>query len=153
MSYLGKILVKFKPAVSVNTIFPISYNNYMKYSEMKSKSPIALFLVNILAFIMVMNYTYGVNNPNKIILYTDSDCKFCEETIDEIEFREYSNHIDLSIKSLKGNSLNKRGFDNSIEKCNIPNDQKGVPLLVAKDKCFKGKTEILKELERLSVEN
>ncbi|HRN70988.1 MAG TPA: hypothetical protein PLS49_07460 [Candidatus Woesebacteria bacterium] len=125
----------------------------MKYSEMKSKSPIALFFLNIMAFILVLNYTYGMNNPNNIVLYTDSDCGFCEETIDEIEFREYSNHIDLSIKSLKGNSLNKRGFDNSIEKCGIPEDQKGVPLLVAKNICFKGKTEILKELERLSIQN
>lgn len=125
----------------------------MKYSDLKNKTPIILLILNIVAFVLVLNYTYGVNNPNKIVLYTDSDCGFCEETIDEIEFREYSNHIDLSIKSLKGNSLNKRGFDNSIEKCDIPNDQKGVPLLVANDKCFKGKTEILKELERLSIQD
>jgi len=125
----------------------------MRYSRLKSKTPIILLILNIVAFVLVLNYTYGGNNPNKIVLYTDSDCRFCEETIDEIEFREYSNHVDLSIKSLKGNSLNKRGFDNSIEKCGIPEDQKGVPLLVAENNCFKGKTEILKELERLSIQN
>lgn len=131
----------------------MSYNNYMKYSEMKSKSSIALLLVNILAFIIVINYAYGERNRNEAVLYTDSDCSFCEETLDQIEFREFSTHIDLSVKSLNGNSLNKRRFDISIENCGIPNEEKGVPLLVADNKCYKGKTEILKELERLSIQN
>jgi hypothetical protein len=100
-----------------------------------------------------MVYSFGGFVSERVVLYTDSNCKFCEETIDEIVFREFANHVDLTIKSLNGNSLNKRSFENNIERCGIPTEEKGVPLLVAKDKCFKGKANILEELERLSIQD
>jgi hypothetical protein len=125
----------------------------MKYSKQKLKIPILLSIFNLIAFIFVINYAYGGRDQNEAVLYIDSNCQFCEQTIEEVEFREYENHLDLNIKSLEGNSLNKRSFDLRSEECEISEAQKGVPLLYYQGKCFKGKLEILKELERLSIQN
>lgn len=125
----------------------------MKYSKQKLKTPIVLSIFNIVAFLFVLNYAYGIRNSNELILFTDSNCTYCEETLYEINFRGFTSHVNLSIKSINGNSLNKRKLDIGAEKCGIRNEAKGVPLLIANDKCFKGKTEILKELERLSIQD
>ena len=125
----------------------------MKYFEKKNRAAIVLSILNLTAFMFVIVYSYGGFFSEKVVLYTDSNCKFCEETIDEIKYREFANHVDLSIRSLNGNSLNKRSFDNNIENCDIPLEEKGVPLLVTKDKCVKGKADILEELERLSIQD
>lgn len=125
----------------------------MKYSKLNKKTPAFLTLFNLIAFILVLFYANVEINSNKIVLYTDSNCNFCEETLDEIEFREFYNHVDLSVKSLNGNSLNKRSFDDSTKDCGITDKEKGVPLLVSDKKCYRGKIEILKELERLTIQN
>lgn len=125
----------------------------MKNFIEKSKFPLLLAFTNLVLFLIVIFYINTRSGGDDALLFVDSKCIFCEETIDEINFRRYKDHIRISVKSLEGNSLNKNLFDRKVQECNLGDKQKGVPMLYTGGKCFKGKLEILQELERLSIQN
>ena len=128
-----------------------NYNVYlliiMTFKQLRRKVPRIILLVS-LSIICILLFISVNSAP---VLFIDKSCPFCEQTVDELKFREFDKKTNLRIKSLEGNSLNQREFRQKSAECEIESSQVGVPLLYYNGECFKGKVEILKELERASV--
>lgn len=119
-----------------------------------SKQSVKIYtFLNALALVIVVFFALNQRDLNSPTVFIDTSCEFCEQLMSEISFREFDKKTDVRIKSLQGNSLNKNNYKKANENCDIPEDQRAVPLLYIDGKCFIGVIEILKELERISVES
>lgn len=123
----------------------------MTFKQLRRKVPL-IILLGCLSIICILLFINVNSEKDKTpVLFIDKSCSFCEQTVDELKFRQFDKKTKLQIKSLEGNSLNQREFRQKSAKCKIESSQVGVPLLYSNGECFKGKVEILKELEHASV--
>lgn len=104
-------------------------------------------------FLMVLASHVGfINYKSNPVLFINNSCPHCEQTVSDIEDMEFKKSTGLIIKNIDNFILYKRDFDTISQVCDIKESQRGVPLLYHQKKCFKGRIEILQELERLNIE-
>lgn len=125
---------------------------------MEIKLPVSkkLFLIILVIlsflFLMVMaSHVDIINYKNNPVLFINNSCPHCEQTVSDIKYLEFKTSTGLIIKNIDNFILYKRDFNTVSQVCDIEESQRGVPLLYHQKKCFKGRIEILQELERLNI--
>lgn len=86
-----------------------------------------------------------------LTLFINDSCPHCEQTVKHIDSLEFYKRVKVEVKNIDSSYENRHSFEEALGVCNLREEEIAVPLLHSSDKCFKGTTRILQELEKLSI--
>lgn len=117
--------------------------------NMKNLGTLIVIFASIAAVAMLLNIS---SRPATYLLFTEESCEFCDKTtqaIDELRFRE---KVDITEIEITQDRTSLDQFLDSREKCELTEiSAVVVPMLYFEGQCTLGGENILKELEKASI--
>lgn len=93
-------------------------------------------------------------NPNALTYFWSITCPHCKNVADFLSTWPNADKLNLDKKEVSENRANQALFTEAGTKCNIPQDQMGVPLLITPDnKCLTGDQPVIEYFKSLYPEN
>jgi len=105
---------------------------------------VLLLLVSLVGLIVYKKkHTPIVSSDEGLILYYSSTCPHCKNVDKYLEENDSQNSLGIAQKEVSIDEANANDFFNKAKKCNISEEEAGVPMLWDGEKCTVGDQPII----------